>query len=434
MLRLTLVQAVVLSVASAGTFYVSPQGHDSNAGTVQFPWATLQHAVDMISPGDTILVESGTYDGCRIELSGGDKAPKVLQAAPGAQVLVDKKGHKNKHNSIIEVENFDATVTDWVIAGFEVANSHRYGIDVRVTDRITVQGNHVHNSHETGIFTAFSDNVVIQGNESDHNGEHGIYVSNSSVSPAIRDNRSHHNAAAGIHMNGDFREQGPPGHVHTGLIQNATVENNAIWENGREGGSAINCDGVDDSIFRNNLLYNNHASGISLYAIDGAHGSSNNKIYNNTVVMAVNSRWPVNIPHDEKSPPVGNSVENNILYTPDLNHGSILIASSSVAGFKSDYNVVVGRFSDNNWLSTVTTAQWQALGFDAHSIVSTPAQLFVDPVNQNFQLKTGSPAIDAGRALLDVPLDILGVTRPQGLAYDIGCYEAVASTPIPLPT
>lgn len=44
--------------------------------------------------------------------------------------------------------------------------------------------------------------------------------------------------------------------------------------NGRQSG--INGNGVDDSMIVNNLLYNNHASGISLYAIGGTHGSSNN--------------------------------------------------------------------------------------------------------------------------------------------------------------
>jgi hypothetical protein len=52
--------------------------------------------------------------------------------------------------------------------------------------------------------------------------------------------------------------------------------------------------------------------------------------------------------------------------------------------------------------------------------------LFVDPAHQNYQLKAASPAIDAGLYLLDVKTDILGVTRPQGLAYDIGSYEAKA--------
>ncbi len=419
MFKLTFALAAAVSVASATTYYVSNQGNDGHAGSLQQPWATLQHAVDTIAPGDTILVESGTYAGCRIGIPGGQKAPKTLQAAPGAHVLINKPGHANRHNSIIEVENFSLTMTDWVVAGFEVANSPKYGIDVRVTERITVLNNHVHNSALTGIFTAFSNHVLIQGNETDHNGEHGIYQSNSSVYPIIHGNRSHHNASAGIHMNGDISQQ--PGN---GLVQFATVEDNVIWENGTKGGSGINCDGVDESIFRNNLLYNNHASGISLYAIDGAHGSSNNKVYNNTIVMASNARFVVNIPDDGvAAPPTGNLVYNNILYTPDSFHGSVLIANSSVSGFHSDHNVVVGHFSDDNGNSSISMSQWQALGFDLHSIIATPAQLFVDPVHGNYQLKAGSPAIDKGMSLLDVPVDILGVKRPQGLGWDIGCYE-----------
>jgi len=47
-------------------------------------------------------------------------------------------------------------------------------------------------------------------------------------------NRSDHNRAAGIHMNGDISQQ-----TETSLIQFATVENNVIWENGAKGGSGI---------------------------------------------------------------------------------------------------------------------------------------------------------------------------------------------------
>lgn len=425
MLRLCLTLILLTPLGQATTYYVATQGHDSNPGTQSAPWATLQHAVDTISPGDTILVASGTYAGCRIGLPGGDKAPKTLEAAAGAQVLINKPGPNNKHNSIIEVENFSLTVTDWVVAGFEVANSPKYGIDVRVTDRVTIQNNHVHNSALTGIFTAFSNYVLIQGNESDHNSEHGIYQSNSSKYPTIRGNRVHDNASAGIHMNGDISEQ--PGN---GLVEYPTVEDNIIWENGAAGGSGINCDGVDYGIFRNNLLYNNHASGISLYAIDGAHGSSHNNVFNNTIVMAPNSRYPINIPNDGggKAPPVGNVIENNILYTPDAGHGSILIAKAGVSGFHSDYNVVVGRFSDNNGNSLVNLAKWQALGYDAHSVVGAPAQLFVNVSANNYKLQAGSPALNTGVTLSEVPTDIVGVARPQGPAYDIGCYER----PVPL--
>jgi hypothetical protein len=425
MLRLGCLFAFLASGSWGATYYVGTQGNDNNPGTSQSPWATLQHAVDTIAPGDTILVTSGTYVGCRIGMPGTPSSPKILEAAPGAAVLINAPGPDNKHNSIIEVENFSLTMTDWAIAGFEVANSPNYGIDVRVTERIAVLGNHVHNSAETGIFTAFSNYVLIQHNQTDHNQEHGIYQSNSSIYPTIRGNNSHDNASAGIHMNGDI-SQIPPNGQPTGLVQFATVEGNLIWNNGTAGGSGINCDGVDDSLISNNLLLNNHASGISLYAIDGAHGSSNNMVYNNTIVMAANSRFVINIPDDGggKAAPVGNVIENNILYTPDAAHGSVLIANAGVAGFQSDYNVVVNRFSADGDSTVISLASWQALGYDLHSIIATPAKLFVNPAS-NFQLKAGSPAIDAGTTLSAVPTDILGVKRPQGAGYDIGCFELV---------
>ncbi len=416
---------LVLILAAAGcqaatTYFVATNGSDAHPGTAAEPWATLQHAVEMISSGDTIRVEAGTYAGCRIELAGSEKAPKTLEAATGAHVILDKPGPANKHNSIVEVENFGATVTDWVISGFEVENSPKYGIDVRVTDRITVENNHVHNSTLTGIFTAFSNYVLIANNETDHNKEHGIYQSNSSTYPTIRANRSHDNASCGIHMNGDISEQ--PGN---GLVKYALVEDNIIWNNGAAGGSGINADGVDDSMIRNNLLYNNHASGISLYGIDGAHSSSYNKVYNNTIVMPAGARFVVNIPDDGSvAPPVANEVENNILYTPDSFHGSVLTAKAHVSGFVSDYNVVVNHFSDDNGNTSISLAKWQALGYDVHSIEATPSELFVNPAAVNYQLKTGSKAINAGASLTAVPVDILGVRRPQGPAWDIGCYEA----------
>jgi hypothetical protein len=427
MFRLGCLLVFLASVSSATTYYVATTGNDGNAGTSAAPWATLQHAVDTIAAGDTILVESGTYAGCRIGNPGTPTSPKTLEAAPGAAVLINAPGPDNKHNSDIEVENFSFTMTDWVVEGLEVANAPNYGIDVRVTERITVRGNHVHNSTMTGIFTAFSDHILIEFNQTDHNGEHGIYQSNSSVYPTIHANNSHDNADSGIHMNGDI-SQIPPTGSPTGLVQYATVEGNVIWNNGMGGGSGINCDGVDDSLISNNLLFNNYASGISLYAIDGAHGSSNNMVFNNTIVMARNSRFAVNIPYDGggKKPPVGNQVENNILYTPDTAEGSVVIYEPNASGFVSDYNVVVKRFSANNDNSLIGLAKWQSYGYDTHSVVTTPAELFVDPATGNFQLKSGSPAIGAGTTLTQVPVDILGVTRPAG-AYDIGCYQTPAT-------
>lgn len=412
----------VSSNADANNYYVATSGNDNNAGDQAHPWRTLQHAVDAILPGDTILVQAGTYAGCRIGKSGQPSLPCTLKADSGAAVLVNAPGPVNRHNSNIEIEDFDGTLSYWVIDGFEVANAPRYGIDLRDTDHMTVQNCYVHNSVVTGIFLAFCYHPLIQNNQSAGNGEHGIYQSNSGDYPTIRGNILHHNFSAGIHMNGD--RNFTPG---DGIISFALVEKNIIYENGAPpgGGSGINCDGVSDSVIINNLLYNNHASGISLYAIDGAEGSSRNKVYNNTIVMAADGRWCINIPAatEGQTDPVGNKIKNNILYTPHTFRGSIATYNTSVTNFESDYNIVVNRFSVDEGGTNMTLAAWQAFGYDAHTLVSTPSALFVNPATNDFHLKSGAPAIDAGTSVGEVTADRDGIPRPQGSAYDMGCFE-----------
>jgi len=56
-------------------------------------------------------------------------------------------------------------------------------------------------------------------------------------------------------------------------------------------------DGTRNSIVRNNILINNHASGIAMYQIDGTVGSNNNNvIYHNTIDMASDARWALRLP------------------------------------------------------------------------------------------------------------------------------------------
>ncbi|HSE94959.1 MAG TPA: right-handed parallel beta-helix repeat-containing protein, partial [Methylomirabilota bacterium] len=249
--------------------------------------------------------------------------------------------------------------------------------------------------------------------------EHGIYVSNSGDRPIIRNNLVEGNHANGIHMNGDLSQGGD------GLISGALVEGNTIHDNGRGGGSGINADGVQDSRFQNNLLYGNHASGISLYRIDGADGSRNNVVAHNTVIQAADARWAINI----KNESTGNTVVNNILWSAHPWRGSISILPDSLPGFVSNHNVVMARFTLDDGGSVLTLAQWRAAtGQDGASLVAAPAVLFVDPAGADYRLREDAPARDAGQTLAEVTQDLEGIPRPIGPASDIGAYE-VSSTP-----
>jgi hypothetical protein len=225
-------------------------------------------------------------------------------------------------------------------------------------------------------------------------------------------------------MNGDASQGG------NGLILNALVEKNVIYGNGRLGGSGINADGVQNSRFLNNVLFDNHASGISLYRIDGADGSKNNLVAHNTIVMAADARWALNIQNGS----TGNTVLSNVLYNSHPFRGSLDISSDSLPGLMSDYNAVMDRFTIDGG-AVRTLAQWrQTAGQDLHSLVATPAAVFVDAAGNDYRLLETSPARDAGLTRSDVRDDRDGNPRPLGPNSDIGAYEFAPAAGLPAPT
>jgi hypothetical protein len=182
-------------------------------------------------------------------------------------------------------------------------------------------------------------------------------------------------------------------------------------------------DGGVNGVIRNNLLYENHASGISLYRIDAAAGASGNLVVNNTIVQAADGRWALNITGGS----AGNVVRNNILWNAHAFRGAITVDAASRPGFVSDHNVVISRFSTDDGDTVLSLPAWQALGYDTHSLVATPAELFLLP-GTDFHLRPGAPAVDAG-TLTDAPAtDLDGAPRPAGAGVDVGAYELALLT------
>ncbi|MGB5289275.1 MAG: right-handed parallel beta-helix repeat-containing protein [Ignavibacteriaceae bacterium] len=408
-----------LNTSSAQTtYYVSENGSNSNNGlTPQNAFATLQYAADMVSAGDSVLVFEGNYVGFDIRENGTQNSLIVFKAIETNVVI-------NKRNSVttdgINIEN-----ALWiVIDGFEVKDQPRAGIRAVVSDFITIKNNYCHNNYRWGIFTGFTDDIKIENNSCSYStDEHGIYVSNSSDRPIIRNNHSFNNNGCGIHMNGDISMGGD------GIISNAEVEGNILHDNGYGGGSAINMDGVQDSEIFNNLIYNNHATGIAMYQIDGGDASKNNKVYNNTVIQPSDGRWCIISVNGS----TGNTLYNNILINHHSFRGSIAVDAASMTGLVSDYNVLVNRLSDDDGNSNMTLSQWQSLGYDLHSMIADPeSQIFVDHTNSNFHLLQNAQAVDAGTNLVlpTVFEDLDNIPRPQGSGFDIGCYEYTGTTEV----
>ena len=413
-----------VSSTSGTTYYVAPGGSDTAPGTEGEPFETIQRAASLVGAGDTVIVRAGRYAGFQLgwdfPQNGTATEPITFRADPGA--IIESRNSKTADGINLEGASYV------VIEGFTVDNAAnditRACIRTVQGRNVTVRDNDVSGCGTWGLFTSHSDYVRIEGNKTSFNNtgpsdHHGIYVSNATVSPVIVGNEIAGNWGNGLHMNGDLSQGG------NGLITGARIERNTIYGNGKNGGSGINCDGVQSSLIRNNLLYDNHSSGISLYRIDAAAGAKNNKVINNTVRMAADGRWAVNI----KNGSTGNMVSNNVLLH-DGPRGAINIVPDSLSGFTSDYNAATDRFSKDDGESFITLAQWRnATSQDGNSFVSTPAALFVDAVANDYHLSATSPAIDAGSSTNAPDVDVEGNARPYGSAYDIGAYEFGSTSP-----
>ncbi|MGH9867893.1 MAG: PKD domain-containing protein [Candidatus Polarisedimenticolia bacterium] len=81
---------VVPAPAAGRTFYVSPQGSDSAAGSLTAPWRTVGFGAGRLAPGDTLLVRGGTYrEAPSISVSGTAAQPITIASYPGETAVLD---------------------------------------------------------------------------------------------------------------------------------------------------------------------------------------------------------------------------------------------------------------------------------------------------------------------------------------------------------
>ncbi|MHC4712533.1 MAG: putative Ig domain-containing protein, partial [Planctomycetota bacterium] len=207
------------------------------------------------------------------------------------------------------------------------------------------------------------------------------------------------------------------------------IEKNTLYGNV----NGINADGLETSEIKNNLIYDNTSRGIYLNGNLASISSRDNLVLNNTVVVPSAGgnvvfiiRFAGGIPEA-----TGNKLYNNILYHygTAADDYTICIDTAAETGFESDYNVVMEYFGLDDGGTTLTFSEWQARGYDGNSIQASDTDLFTDPATNDYTLKSTSPAKNAGTTRAEVTDDIEGNSRPQGAAYDIGCYEYVEAIP-----
>lgn len=79
-----------LSACQAADYYVATDGSDTNPGTKEQPWKTIQYAADTLQPGDTVFIRGGTYRECVQPARGGTSEDQRItyKAYPGETPII----------------------------------------------------------------------------------------------------------------------------------------------------------------------------------------------------------------------------------------------------------------------------------------------------------------------------------------------------------
>ena len=150
--------------------FVAPTGNDSNPGTFNAPYRTLQKAISVAGPGQKISLRGGTYANAEtipIALSGTAAAPIQLWAYPGEKPVLDFSSQPSgdANRGLL----FTTSAAYWNIKGLEISHAGDNGVKV--------EGSHLrfeecvfHHNGDTGLQIGFGHK------DSNPNGQLAAYI------------------------------------------------------------------------------------------------------------------------------------------------------------------------------------------------------------------------------------------------------------------
>jgi parallel beta-helix repeat protein len=430
--RLFLCLVFALHVEAA-TYFVAPDGRDSNPGSESRPFRSINKGIEASRAGDTVAVREGVYREAVVlwDKRATSDAPIRIAAYRGEAAVIDGKGVKVK-NGLVMIGR-----SSWIyFAGFEVRNSAADGIVLYEMRSAKVRGNQVHHSRGGGIHASGSD-ILIEDNivhdnvlenasgkarqwsqaiaAEDANGvlisKNRVYQNHGEGIDAIRSDRvviTQNRVADNFSVN-----------IYLDNAQQATVDRNFIRDNAdpaflRDGDPPFGIamaneryprqNPLKDLTITNNIILRTRAG---IYYADSEYrgGLHHTLIAHNTIYGAT---WAAIVLGGARGRNAGHdttTVTNN------------LVVQRSGADFVARDTKGVA-FSSNAW--------W---GGNQATRARGPGDATVDPQlvksggsePEDYRLRPTSPLRDAARPIRDVTTDYFGTRR--GSAPDIGAHE-----------
>jgi len=189
-------------------------------------------------------------------------------------------------------------------------------------------------------------------------------------------------------------------------ISNSVFTGNTVNTTGNHGGALML---TYSATVNNCLIYGNKGSN-ALYVGSSGTPAPVGTINNTTFASNTTAAGTTPVCVYMSSP--GTGVFTNCLFynsgTNPLSGGAT--PTITYCGFES--TVTSGYATANNCINTISSAS------------------FADAASNDYHLSSGSTARDAGTTVAACNPDLEGMTRPQGVAYDMGAYELDATTAV----
>lgn len=411
-----MIRAVILALllilwapmAQARLIHVAKGGGPGN-GTAARPFTTIGQALAAPhGPGDTILVHPGTYAERLFIRQGG---------APGRHVTL--RSLQRSGARIRPPRGTYSTVNvraDYVtVQGFDVVGGTGHGIDGERVHHVHVRGNTVHDSGGSGISFYLSEFQIIEGNHTFRNAAtNGYQTSGISV-------------ASNIDLTGDRRDRG----FRTIIRRNISHDNMTTTVPApHTDGNGIIIDWLRNlgtghppyrfpTLVEDNLVYRNGGKGIQVFQSDNVTVRNNTAWHNNLDPLNPGTeRGEITI----TATAAGAVVQNNIAVADPRANADNTAFSLAHASVRAVANLAHG--------GPKPVILWNGAAFrPREGNIRGKPPLFMDPARGRFQLRRGSPAIDAGRGTRPAGArDLAGRPRIRG-RIDMGAYEFDPAAP-----
>ena len=330
--------------------YVSPNGNDSNNGTLSAPYKTIARAIAKSNPGDTILVRGGTYQ----------EAIRISKFGVGQQKWLTIKPYNNE-KVILDGAKSDPKSS---VRGIIIENSHYIKIDNLIIQNFTSTNA---DASRAGILVRDgSTNIELTNNEiykienhAPKGSARGIYIFGNTLTPTknilIKNNYLHDlvlGRSETITVSGnvtDFQ-----------ILNNRLVNNTNIGIDVAGHFGACSLAGCED-IARNGIVAYNYVEGMDSYNSPAypSGGGSSGGIYvdgGKNITIAKNIVTKSNFGIEVASENKGKLAENITVFNNHLseNHkaGIVLGGSSTSNGGTKNVRVMDNIFMLNNAKST----------------------------------------------------------------------------------